>query len=162
MSLLQNFVSEQELMRVYRLENCGGCSSLNEGQDCTLIEGASGVGCSAGRCVVFSCSRGYSLSCKYTLFYASLVFTHISQTLASALQASKPSFLHGQSSFFVCGATRVHSAIPKRNQQSTTISIFPISTIRLHSHDSTLSAHLWIAGFPQAATRSSAVSVPIS
>lgn len=44
------------------LENCGGCTALGEGQDCTDIPGVSGVGCSKGQCVVFSCVSGYRLS----------------------------------------------------------------------------------------------------
>jgi len=43
------------------LTSCGGCVSEGRGEDCTAIEGAAGVGCSAGSCVVFSCSSGYTL-----------------------------------------------------------------------------------------------------
>ncbi|KAM0788480.1 hypothetical protein ACM66B_001613 [Microbotryomycetes sp. NB124-2] len=41
------------------LESCGGCASTGEGQDCTKIRGAVGVGCDAGSCVVFSCQAGW-------------------------------------------------------------------------------------------------------
>ncbi|BGP46724.1 hypothetical protein JCM10450v2_002572 [Rhodotorula kratochvilovae] len=44
------------------LDSCGGCASTGEGQDCTKIRGAAGVGCSAGTCVVFSCQAGYKPS----------------------------------------------------------------------------------------------------
>lgn len=44
------------------LDSCGGCASTGEGQDCTKIRGAAGVGCSAGQCVVFSCQAGYKPS----------------------------------------------------------------------------------------------------
>ncbi|ORY90772.1 hypothetical protein BCR35DRAFT_328533 [Leucosporidium creatinivorum] len=43
------------------LESCGGCASRGEGEDCTAIKGAQGVGCSAGRCQVFTCQDGYKL-----------------------------------------------------------------------------------------------------
>ncbi|KDE03139.1 hypothetical protein MVLG_06336 [Microbotryum lychnidis-dioicae p1A1 Lamole] len=41
------------------LDSCGGCASTGEGQDCTKIRGAVGVGCDAGACVVFSCQSGW-------------------------------------------------------------------------------------------------------
>ncbi|KAI5481557.1 tenascin XB [Pseudohyphozyma bogoriensis] len=41
------------------LESCGGCASTGEGQDCTKIRGAVGVGCDSGACVVFSCLAGW-------------------------------------------------------------------------------------------------------
>ncbi|SCZ94043.1 BZ3500_MvSof-1268-A1-R1_Chr6-1g08383 [Microbotryum saponariae] len=41
------------------LDSCGGCASTGEGQDCTKIRGAVGVGCDAGTCVVFSCQSGW-------------------------------------------------------------------------------------------------------
>jgi len=44
------------------LENCGGCNSLGEGQDCTAIPGVAGVGCSNGKCVVLSCGEGYRMT----------------------------------------------------------------------------------------------------
>ncbi|GAA5836418.1 hypothetical protein JCM11251_007075 [Rhodosporidiobolus azoricus] len=46
------------------LESCGGCASTGEGQDCTAIRGAAGVGCDAGICVVFSCEAGWKPSLK--------------------------------------------------------------------------------------------------
>ncbi|GAA5892852.1 hypothetical protein JCM5296_006023 [Sporobolomyces johnsonii] len=44
------------------LDSCGGCASTGEGQDCTRIRGAAGVGCAAGACVVFSCQAGWKPS----------------------------------------------------------------------------------------------------
>ncbi|GAA5879865.1 hypothetical protein JCM8547_006220 [Rhodosporidiobolus lusitaniae] len=44
------------------LESCGGCASTSEGQDCTKIRGSSGVGCSEGKCVIFSCQPGWRVS----------------------------------------------------------------------------------------------------
>ncbi|ORY82307.1 hypothetical protein BCR35DRAFT_278613 [Leucosporidium creatinivorum] len=41
------------------IDSCGGCSSTGEGQDCTLIPHAAGVGCDVGVCKVFSCSSGF-------------------------------------------------------------------------------------------------------
>ncbi|GJN88221.1 hypothetical protein Rhopal_001186-T1 [Rhodotorula paludigena] len=41
------------------LDSCGGCASTGEGTDCTKIRGAAGVGCEAGKCVVFSCEQGW-------------------------------------------------------------------------------------------------------
>jgi len=35
---------------INELESCGGCASINEGQDCTAIKGAWNVGCEHGRC----------------------------------------------------------------------------------------------------------------
>ena len=40
------------------LESCGGCASTGEGRDCTAIPHVGGVGCEAGKCVVFSCKSG--------------------------------------------------------------------------------------------------------
>ncbi|KAF7339463.1 hypothetical protein MSAN_02160600 [Mycena sanguinolenta] len=47
------------------LESCGGCASLDQGQDCTAIPGAWNVGCEQGRCAgmsLFFC-LGYRLIC---------------------------------------------------------------------------------------------------
>lgn len=44
------------------LQSCGGCVANGEGQDCTLIPGASGVGCQNGACVVLSCAESYRLN----------------------------------------------------------------------------------------------------
>ncbi|BGP52524.1 hypothetical protein JCM8202_000407 [Rhodotorula sphaerocarpa] len=41
------------------LESCGGCASTGEGQDCTAIPHAAGVGCEASKCIIFSCDAGY-------------------------------------------------------------------------------------------------------
>ncbi|KAG0146625.1 hypothetical protein CROQUDRAFT_92447 [Cronartium quercuum f. sp. fusiforme G11] len=45
----------------FSLDSCGGCSSDGTGADCWQIEGASGVGCNAGSCLVFSCLSGFDL-----------------------------------------------------------------------------------------------------
>ncbi|KAK4058326.1 hypothetical protein OIO90_000483 [Microbotryomycetes sp. JL221] len=44
------------------LESCGGCTSTGEGQDCTAIPNALGVGCDLGKCHVFSCAIGFKPS----------------------------------------------------------------------------------------------------
>lgn len=44
------------------LESCGGCASINEGQDCTAIEGAWNVGCEQGVCAVYTCAPGFKRS----------------------------------------------------------------------------------------------------
>ncbi|KAL8283164.1 hypothetical protein RQP46_005942 [Phenoliferia psychrophenolica] len=43
----------------FSIESCGGCSSMGEGVNCLETPHSSGVGCSAGTCVVFSCRAGY-------------------------------------------------------------------------------------------------------
>lgn len=43
------------------LESCGGCLSIGEGQDCTLIQGAESVGCIHGKCVIGTCEPGFYL-----------------------------------------------------------------------------------------------------
>lgn len=43
------------------LESCGGCMSLGEAQDCTLIKGADNVGCVRGKCIIGTCMDGYYL-----------------------------------------------------------------------------------------------------
>ncbi|SCZ98803.1 BZ3500_MvSof-1268-A1-R1_Chr3-1g05631 [Microbotryum saponariae] len=48
------------------LESCGGCSSTDEGQDCTVIKGGLGVGCDNGSCVVFSCKEGWKSNARGT------------------------------------------------------------------------------------------------
>ncbi|CED82505.1 hypothetical protein [Phaffia rhodozyma] len=45
------------------LESCGGCVSMGQGQDCTTaIPHAKSVGCEQGKCKVYSCLSGFSLS----------------------------------------------------------------------------------------------------
>jgi len=44
------------------ITSCGGCESLNEGENCLAIEGADEVGCELGRCRVFSAMPGYAMS----------------------------------------------------------------------------------------------------
>lgn len=41
------------------LENCGGCASRAQGEDCTLIKGTLGLACQTGKCNVFTCQPGY-------------------------------------------------------------------------------------------------------
>ncbi|SCV72525.1 BQ2448_4062 [Microbotryum intermedium] len=48
------------------LENCGGCTSNSEGEDCTSIPGASNVECKSGRCVVISCGPGLHINLSGT------------------------------------------------------------------------------------------------
>ncbi|BGP54293.1 hypothetical protein JCM8202v2_001870 [Rhodotorula sphaerocarpa] len=48
------------------LESCGGCTATGEGQDCTAIAHAAGVGCEAGKCILFSCEAGYKPSLDNT------------------------------------------------------------------------------------------------
>lgn len=44
------------------ITSCGGCESLNEGENCLAIEGADEVGCELGQCRVFSALPGYRIS----------------------------------------------------------------------------------------------------
>ncbi|GAA5826332.1 hypothetical protein JCM5353_003796 [Sporobolomyces roseus] len=44
------------------LEQCGGCASDPEGQDCTAIFGVESVTCQQGQCVVVSCVPGLQVS----------------------------------------------------------------------------------------------------
>ncbi|GAA5944631.1 hypothetical protein JCM1841_002523 [Sporobolomyces salmonicolor] len=44
------------------LDSCGGCASTGEGQDCTKIRGAAGIGCEASKCIVYSCETGWKPS----------------------------------------------------------------------------------------------------
>ncbi|WVQ80022.1 hypothetical protein IAT38_002123 [Cryptococcus sp. DSM 104549] len=48
------------------LQSCGGCASLGQGTDCTAIAGARWMGCSKGKCEVYSCKKGWSLSANGT------------------------------------------------------------------------------------------------
>ncbi|BGP28708.1 hypothetical protein JCM10296v2_000444 [Rhodotorula toruloides] len=44
----------------YEYESCGGCTSMGEGRNCGEgIAHARGTGCQEGRCVVFSCEKGW-------------------------------------------------------------------------------------------------------
>lgn len=44
------------------ITSCGGCESLNEGENCLAIEGADTVGCELGQCRVFSALPGYEIN----------------------------------------------------------------------------------------------------
>ncbi|GAA5965824.1 hypothetical protein JCM3765_001194 [Sporobolomyces pararoseus] len=41
------------------LENCGGCASRSQGEDCTLLKGVLGLACQSGKCNVFTCQPGW-------------------------------------------------------------------------------------------------------
>lgn len=43
------------------LQSCGGCASLGQGKDCTLINGAKWMGCVKGQCEIYSCAKGFKL-----------------------------------------------------------------------------------------------------
>jgi len=44
------------------ITSCGGCESLNEGENCMAIEGADEVGCELGQCRVFSPLPGFQMN----------------------------------------------------------------------------------------------------
>ncbi|ORY90684.1 hypothetical protein BCR35DRAFT_349630 [Leucosporidium creatinivorum] len=44
------------------LEQCGGCVTNGEGEDCTMIHGVEAVECQQGRCIVLSCVPGLVVS----------------------------------------------------------------------------------------------------
>ncbi|GFZ52356.1 hypothetical protein JCM24511_10129 [Saitozyma sp. JCM 24511] len=44
------------------LNQCGGCLSLAQGQDCAVIANARATGCENGSCTVYSCFEGYTVS----------------------------------------------------------------------------------------------------
>ncbi|KAG8698090.1 hypothetical protein FRC08_006140 [Ceratobasidium sp. 394] len=44
------------------LYNCGGCSSTGKGVSCNAMTGVLGTSCSEGKCVVYSCERGYKVA----------------------------------------------------------------------------------------------------
>ncbi|TEB38738.1 hypothetical protein FA13DRAFT_1724675 [Coprinellus micaceus] len=43
------------------LRACGGCASMNKVHDCTSIPGADSVTCEAGKCIVQTCAKGFTL-----------------------------------------------------------------------------------------------------
>ena len=43
------------------IQSCGGCASLDQGADCTTIPGAKWMGCSSGKCEVYSCIKGWKM-----------------------------------------------------------------------------------------------------
>lgn len=58
-----NKSSEYECADTYEdLNNCGGCTSLGQGQDCSAIAHSWNVGCEAGACKIYNCSPGYEVS----------------------------------------------------------------------------------------------------
>jgi len=44
------------------ITSCGGCESLNEGENCLAIEGADEVGCELGQCRIFTMLPGYEIN----------------------------------------------------------------------------------------------------
>ncbi|KAG9118791.1 hypothetical protein FRC07_006521, partial [Ceratobasidium sp. 392] len=46
------------------LHNCGGCSSTGTGTDCNAITGVRGTSCTEGKCVIYTCQKGYKF--KFT------------------------------------------------------------------------------------------------
>jgi len=44
------------------LDNCGGCATLSEGQNCNTIPGVWNVGCEQSACKIYTCAEGYILS----------------------------------------------------------------------------------------------------
>ncbi|KAF9785861.1 protein priA [Thelephora terrestris] len=44
------------------LDNCGGCATLGEGQNCNAIFGVWNVGCEQSACKIYTCADGYTLS----------------------------------------------------------------------------------------------------
>ncbi|CAE6476604.1 unnamed protein product [Rhizoctonia solani] len=58
-----NKSSDYECANTYEdLNNCGGCASLGQGQNCGAILHSKNVGCQAGACQVFTCAPGYEVS----------------------------------------------------------------------------------------------------
>ncbi|KAG9075316.1 hypothetical protein FS749_013026 [Ceratobasidium sp. UAMH 11750] len=44
------------------LYNCGGCSSTGKGTNCNAMVGVLGTSCTKGKCVIYSCERGYEVA----------------------------------------------------------------------------------------------------
>jgi len=44
------------------LDNCGGCATLGEGQNCNAIPGVWNVGCEQSACKIYTCAEGFRLS----------------------------------------------------------------------------------------------------
>ncbi|KAG8764704.1 hypothetical protein FRC12_007934 [Ceratobasidium sp. 428] len=44
------------------LYNCGGCSSTGQGVNCNTITGVLGTSCIKGKCVVYTCQKGYKFT----------------------------------------------------------------------------------------------------
>ncbi|CEL60212.1 hypothetical protein RSOLAG1IB_09450 [Rhizoctonia solani AG-1 IB] len=44
------------------LYNCGGCSSTGLGVSCIDLPGVRGTSCNEGKCMIYTCTRGYALS----------------------------------------------------------------------------------------------------
>ncbi|KAH7325217.1 hypothetical protein B0J17DRAFT_723235 [Rhizoctonia solani] len=44
------------------LYNCGGCSSMGRGVSCVDLPGVRGTSCTEGKCMIYTCTKGYMLS----------------------------------------------------------------------------------------------------
>ncbi|CAE6509219.1 unnamed protein product [Rhizoctonia solani] len=44
------------------LYNCGGCTSTGRGVSCVDLPGVRGTSCTEGKCMIYTCLRGYTLS----------------------------------------------------------------------------------------------------
>lgn len=44
------------------LYNCGGCSSTGQGVSCGDLPGVRGTSCTEGKCMIYSCLKGHSLT----------------------------------------------------------------------------------------------------
>jgi len=44
------------------LYNCGGCSSIGLGVSCGDLPGVRGTSCTEGKCVIYTCQKGYTLT----------------------------------------------------------------------------------------------------
>ncbi|KAG9083532.1 hypothetical protein FRC07_013895, partial [Ceratobasidium sp. 392] len=44
------------------LYNCGGCSSTGKGVNCNAITGVRGTSCDNGKCMIYTCQKGYKLA----------------------------------------------------------------------------------------------------
>uniref|UniRef100_A0A0S1MJE2 Protein CPL1-like domain-containing protein n=1 Tax=Phakopsora pachyrhizi TaxID=170000 RepID=A0A0S1MJE2_PHAPC len=61
--LISNSTSSVECLDTQKeITSCGGCASEGQGENCMFIEGAEGVGCESGKCVVFSTKPGYIIN----------------------------------------------------------------------------------------------------
>ncbi|QRV95871.1 choline transport protein [Ceratobasidium sp. AG-Ba] len=44
------------------LYNCGGCTMLGKGTNCNAITGVRGTSCNDGKCMIYTCQKGYTLT----------------------------------------------------------------------------------------------------
>ncbi|KAM0788196.1 hypothetical protein ACM66B_001355 [Microbotryomycetes sp. NB124-2] len=116
------------------LESCGGCASTGEGEDCSAIPHALGVGCEAGTCHVFSCAPGFkpSLSSRSCVPVRSAYTSYDTPSTQPNTSTSTPyesdSYEREDDEDFVLGTTRqiegeeaLHLALEKpRHEGSST------------------------------------------